>query len=320
MQICRVPPRSPRITPAWLSEVRQLTLLIGPSRQQARPYLRQALSLLASLLGQMPQHQVVSRPFGYAGPQLRSAGWIDRAALEQIGKQLVGLIWDGASPESVRLAVEAAVSEALSVGFLQDKAYDAWRPGMPSGSGWRTAVSVTPYGLVKARALLGPLGNAMSAEGRPPIAELGATAVSPQSSRNGQPGAAIRPADSGAPVIAGPTTTPPDIKPAPVTSAQTPASAPQAAAPASEDPYEWARQVDLVRATNQVLGEDFLHKGVLSRECAKGHLVTNGKSGRAARVSCDSFLTWLGRKHGVGVEELTQLRNAIIGEIRARNL
>lgn len=86
-----------------------------------------------------------------------------------------------------------------------------------------------------------------------------------------------------------------------------------------DDPYGWARQAEIVRATNQVLGEGFLHKGVFSRECTIGRVATNGKSGRAARVNCDSFLAWITRKHGVGGEELTQLRNAIIGEIRARN-
>jgi len=87
----------------------------------------------------------------------------------------------------------------------------------------------------------------------------------------------------------------------------------------ADEPYEWARQIELVRATNQVLAEGTLDKGVVSRACSKGHVLTNGKTGRAARVSASSFLAWVTRKFHIGKDEQNQIRNAIIGEIRERN-
>lgn len=87
----------------------------------------------------------------------------------------------------------------------------------------------------------------------------------------------------------------------------------------ADDRYEWARQIDLVRATNQVLGEGMLNKGVLSRACADGHVKTNGKSGRSARVSVRSFLAWVSHQNQLGADEATQIRNAVIGEISSRN-
>jgi hypothetical protein len=90
-------------------------------------------------------------------------------------------------------------------------------------------------------------------------------------------------------------------------------------AASSDDRYEWARQIDLVRATNQVLGEGMLNKGVLSRACADGQVETNGKAGRGALVRVRSFLTWVSRQHQLGADEATQIRNAVIGEIISRN-
>lgn len=328
IQICRIPAGSPAVTPAWLSELRQVAWLIGHAQHNARPQLRQALSLLASLLGQVPNHQLVSLPFGYAREEFRSVGWIDRAALEQIGKQFVGLVWDEAEPESVSLAVERAVSESLAIGFLQDKSYDAWRPGMPSGSGWRNAVSTTPYGIVKARALLTPNGRTIDLT-QPFIRDKAHGGATPYvngtyNSEAGPP--AVADAGSGVPDVTLRTRNEEVAASEPSRSLDEgspaggpPVLPPRSITPSNDDPYEWARQVELVRATNQVFGERFLHKGVFSRECAIGHVVTNGESGRAARVNCDSFLAWIIRKHGVGGEELIQLRNAIIGEIRARN-
>lgn len=87
----------------------------------------------------------------------------------------------------------------------------------------------------------------------------------------------------------------------------------------AEDRYEWARQVDLVRATIQVLGDGMLNKGVLSHACADGHVETNGKTGRGARVRVRSFLTWVSRQNQIGADEANQIRNAVIGEISSRN-
>ena len=112
------------------------------------------MSLLVSLLARLPQYNPTHLPFGYSGPQIQSHGWIEREALEQIGKQMVGLIWHDRQPEAVTRAVETAVSEAIRVGFMEQQQYDAWRPGMPSGSGWRSAVTATPYGITRARAVV----------------------------------------------------------------------------------------------------------------------------------------------------------------------
>ena len=87
----------------------------------------------------------------------------------------------------------------------------------------------------------------------------------------------------------------------------------------SDDRYERARQVDLVRATNQVLGATTLNKGVLSRACAEGKVATNGATGRALLVRVRSFLTWLGQDLRIPTEEQIQVRNAVIGEITERN-
>jgi len=87
----------------------------------------------------------------------------------------------------------------------------------------------------------------------------------------------------------------------------------------SDDQYEWARQIDLVKASNQVLGEGMLNKGVLSRACTDGHVESNGKTGRSVRVRVRSFLNWITRQNKLGADEATQIRNAVIGEMSSRN-
>ena len=87
----------------------------------------------------------------------------------------------------------------------------------------------------------------------------------------------------------------------------------------SDDRYEWARLSELVRATNQVLGEPKINKGVLSRACAAGHMKTTGMPGQASFVSVLSFLAWISRREKLAKEEESQIRNAIIGEVIARN-
>lgn len=93
----------------------------------------------------------------------------------------------------------------------------------------------------------------------------------------------------------------------------------QAADSAPDDRYEWAHQAEFVRATNQVLGDRTLNKGVLSRACADKHIETNGKTGRGSLVQVSSFLAWIRKREKIGADEQTQIRNAIIGEITARN-
>jgi hypothetical protein len=76
---------------------------------------------------------------------------MERDALEQVAKQIVGLIWHDVNPDVVASDVTRCASEAIRLGFMEQQEYDAWRPGMRSGSGWRSAVTATPYGMTKAR-------------------------------------------------------------------------------------------------------------------------------------------------------------------------
>jgi 7-cyano-7-deazaguanine synthase in queuosine biosynthesis len=92
----------------------------------------------------------------------------------------------------------------------------------------------------------------------------------------------------------------------------------ESAARGSADQYEWARQVELVRAVNQVLGKDTLNKGVLSKACGN-EIKTNGQNGRASMVHVKSFLDWIRSKHSLVEDEIKQVRNAIVGEIIERN-
>jgi len=85
-----------------------------------------------------------------------------------------------------------------------------------------------------------------------------------------------------------------------------------------DDPYKWARQAELARATNQVLSDERLDPGVLSRACRDREITTNGKSGRGSLVEVNSFMGWLGKQRGVPKDELIQVRNAVIGEIPER--
>jgi len=84
------------------------------------------------------------------------------------------------------------------------------------------------------------------------------------------------------------------------------------------DRYACARQAELVRATNQVLGAGYLNPGVLSRACKSGEIATNGKTGRGSMVDVRSYIVWLGRKRQIPKNELDQVRNAVIGEISER--
>jgi len=86
----------------------------------------------------------------------------------------------------------------------------------------------------------------------------------------------------------------------------------------TDDRYEWARQAELIKAVNKVLGEGELNPGVLSRACKAGEITMNQQRGRGAMVEVKSFMAWLGKKRELPKEELDQVRNAIIGEISAR--
>jgi len=86
-----------------------------------------------------------------------------------------------------------------------------------------------------------------------------------------------------------------------------------------DDRYTWARQAELIKATNQVLGAGYLNPGVLSKACKSGEIATNGKASRGSMVNVKSYIVWLGAKRKIPKHELNQVRNAVIGEISERN-
>lgn len=92
--------------------------------------------------------------FGHAGPTDTRTDtrkvWIERGGLERALAQLGGtIIGDGFGPNSV----EIAINEGLRYFWLEEEPYDAWRPGMRSGSGWTSRLRLLPLGIAKVRTL-----------------------------------------------------------------------------------------------------------------------------------------------------------------------
>lgn len=121
---------------------------------------------MTAAVAKLPQFNPRHLPFGYDGPTIRSHGWIERETLERLAKQIAGLQWADTEPDAVANEVANAVSESVKLGFLDEKDYDAWQPGMASGSGWRSALSATPYGVTKARSACNGAG------GKPKVAPI----------------------------------------------------------------------------------------------------------------------------------------------------
>lgn len=152
LQICRIAADDPELTAQHVGDLRKACMLIGSRYLGTGAQLELALSLLASVLGSHSQFNLTHLPLGYSGPTIKPSGWLDRDALERTAKQIVGLVWADCSPDTVAFRVERAISEAIRLGFMEKQRYDAWRPGMPSGSGWRIALAATAYGVMKAGA------------------------------------------------------------------------------------------------------------------------------------------------------------------------
>lgn len=161
LRICRIAADDPELTAQHVDDLRKACSLIGSRYLGTGAQLELALSLLASVLGSHSRFNPTHLPMGYSGPTIKSNGWLDRDALERAAKQIVGLMWADCSPDRVAFRVEHAISEAIRLGFMEEKQYDAWRPGMPSGSGWRVALAATAYGVMKA----GAAGTSSSSDG-----------------------------------------------------------------------------------------------------------------------------------------------------------
>jgi hypothetical protein len=86
-----------------------------------------------------------------------------------------------------------------------------------------------------------------------------------------------------------------------------------------DDRFGWARQAELRRATQRVLGEDDApNKGTISRAIQAGKIDTNGKSGRACWVKVDSYKAWITETKGLPKYEVDQVMDGIMNEIRSR--
>ena len=152
-EILRISQRDIEKIPASAEELRLARRLVPPPRLRHDGRIEHAVALLASAMGRMPKYNPTHLPFGYQGPTITSCGWIVRDDLELLAKQIVGLTWVNCDADDVACVVGQAISKAANLSLIEQKEYDAWRPGMASGSGWRSAVSATTYGVAKARSL-----------------------------------------------------------------------------------------------------------------------------------------------------------------------
>lgn len=157
LQICRVSQEDLEAVPSLADELRLARRLIPPPRSRHDGRLEHLVALLASVLGKLPQYDL---PIGYNSPGFDIKGWVERDALEQVAKQIVGMAWLDVAPDQVASHVHQTATESIRLGLVDSRDYDAWCPGMSSGSGWRIAVTATPYGIAKARALGQQQGDA----------------------------------------------------------------------------------------------------------------------------------------------------------------
>lgn len=88
---------------------------------------------------------------------------------------------------------------------------------------------------------------------------------------------------------------------------------------ATRSDFDWVKQAELVRALHRVLGEDESpDKATLTRAVQKGLIQSNGKSGRKRLLQVDSVKTWLIKKRGMAHDEVQQVVDAVVAEIRMR--
>lgn len=88
---------------------------------------------------------------------------------------------------------------------------------------------------------------------------------------------------------------------------------------ADADRFNWVRQAELVRALHRVLGkDDSPDKGTLTRAVQDGQIQSNGESGRKCLLQVDSVKAWLTKTRDIPHEEVQQVVDAVINEIRTR--
>lgn len=167
MDVCRFRRCDEDVTAALLDDLLQVVSLLGVRWPPREGRAEHAVALLAAVLTSHRRCNPTHLPFGYSGPVIQSKGWMDRDDLGAVAMQIAGLCCEYGDPDSIAVGTRKAIQQALGVGFLQEKQYDAWRPGMASGSGWRSALSPTPYGIQKARSLAASLAAPRPGEAAP---------------------------------------------------------------------------------------------------------------------------------------------------------
>ena len=114
---------------------------------------------LATAVVRTGGQNVRSLPFGYDGPRVEHEGWLRREDLTRWLTQLGGRVAGGRfNADSARLAVENALHEY----WLRAERFDAWRPGMPSGSGWTDVIQPQAAGIARASQMAAELAAAFS--------------------------------------------------------------------------------------------------------------------------------------------------------------
>lgn len=74
-----------------------------------------------------------------------SLDWVDQDDVAHTARTIFGLI-DNIAMDKLSESVNASLADAVKMGLLQVSEYDAWQPGMSSGSGMRDQYTVTPLG------------------------------------------------------------------------------------------------------------------------------------------------------------------------------
>ncbi|MCL2647110.1 MAG: hypothetical protein FWD61_08910 [Phycisphaerales bacterium] len=236
--------------PADTSEdVRELlrlaALLLEKSTAGQHP--EAAVTLVAAAMGQIVGCCVVSLPFGYSGPRVEHQGWIKRDNLEAMVAQLWGIIAGGKFHAEL---VPYTIDKAKQAYWLREDNYDAWRPGMESGTGWTKVVQAQPVGIVRARELA--MASSATAATPAPNVPIPWKVAASQSTATG-------PVTAPTPNVPAPLkiASPPPVPVPPPAPAPSPAPAPASTQPPTDSKSElqsWT-QTDLDNAIRQYKAE-----------------------------------------------------------------
>ena len=137
-ELCELPPDS---TPDVFEMLRTTARLL------IHHQWRNDSSAAVTLAVAMGRSSVWAVKLGNPGQSVEQEGWIDWKSLAlkltQLGGLILGKKFDANSAD---LAIHVAVKEY----WLREETYDAWHPGMRSGSGRTSAVQAQPVGIARA--------------------------------------------------------------------------------------------------------------------------------------------------------------------------